>query len=26
LFLKEKVTWKIVTSCIMVVAGIYFLT
>ena len=26
LFLKEKLTWKIVASCIMVVAGIYFLT
>jgi len=26
LFLKEKITWKIVASCIMVVAGIYFLT
>jgi drug/metabolite transporter (DMT)-like permease len=26
LFLKEQVTWKIVASCIMVVAGIYFLT
>ena len=26
LFLKEKLTWRIVVSCIMVVAGIYFLT
>jgi len=26
LFLKEKVTWKIAASCIMVFAGIYFLT
>jgi drug/metabolite transporter (DMT)-like permease len=26
LFLKEKMTWKIAVSCIMVVVGIYFLT
>jgi len=26
LFLKEKMTWKIAMSCIMVVVGIYFLT
>jgi len=26
LFLKEKATWKIAASCIMVFAGIYFLT
>jgi drug/metabolite transporter (DMT)-like permease len=26
LFLKERLTWKIIASCVMVVAGIYFLT
>ncbi len=26
LFLKEKVTWRIAASCILVVAGVYFLT